>query len=152
MDIIKYFKDQRWIPLYIAELKNRLRKDKNLSDIANPAKAVENLGLTGEVETHTHDKRYALITDTNREIGRIDKRIDDTIINMNENQNSLNVEFKKYCTAQDFNNYKRNFHVGTTSPANPPENCIWFDTTSGRETVKVFISGQWRTFGAVWKG
>lgn len=40
------------------EALNRLRIDKNLSDVESKDKARENLGLTGDVSTHHHDAHY----------------------------------------------------------------------------------------------
>ena len=48
----------KWKPLYVAYLRNRLRKDKNLSDVENKEEARGNLGLLNEVTDHWHDSRY----------------------------------------------------------------------------------------------
>lgn len=62
MAIIKFKdNDNTWKAVdkeLIMAIKNRLRCDKNLSDIIDRTKARENLGLIGDVTTHHHDGRY----------------------------------------------------------------------------------------------
>lgn len=62
MAIIKFRdNDNTWKALdreLIMAIKNRLRCDKNLSDVIDRSKARENLGLIGDVTTHHHDGRY----------------------------------------------------------------------------------------------
>lgn len=49
----------KWVTLYANAIRNRLRRDKNLSDLFSYADARRNLGLTGENNnTHYHDSRY----------------------------------------------------------------------------------------------
>ena len=60
MATIKYHNnDGTWVSLYTDAIKNRLRKDKNLSDLLDKAEARKNLELTGDNNhTHYHDDRY----------------------------------------------------------------------------------------------
>lgn len=63
MATVKYLAEdkdgnKKWLGIYVAELINRLRRDKNLDDVANKAEARKNLELTGEVPDHWHDARY----------------------------------------------------------------------------------------------
>lgn len=62
MAVIKFRdNDNTWKPVdreLIMAIKNRLRCDKNLSDVIDRTKVRENLGLVGDVTTHHHDGRY----------------------------------------------------------------------------------------------
>lgn len=60
MATIKYHNnDGDWVSLYVDAINNRLRKDKNLSDLLDKAAARTNLELTGDNNhTHYHDDRY----------------------------------------------------------------------------------------------
>lgn len=59
MALLKFKKNTKWYSLYVNELLNRLRKDKNLSDVDDVAKSRENLGIFGDNNiTHFHDSRY----------------------------------------------------------------------------------------------
>lgn len=60
MATIKYHNNNGdWVSLYADAIKNRLRKDKNLSDLLDVAEARKNLELTGDNNhTHYHDDRY----------------------------------------------------------------------------------------------
>ena len=53
----------KWLPLYVAYLRNRLRRDKNLSDVENKKDARGNLELLNEVTDHWHDTRYVPMID-----------------------------------------------------------------------------------------
>lgn len=57
---IKFKKDKNsWEQIYGNEINNRLRKDKNLSDVNDKAEARKNLELAGDNNTtHFHDDRY----------------------------------------------------------------------------------------------
>ena len=57
---IKFKKDENsWEQIYGNEINNRLRKDKNLSDINDKAESRKNLELVGDNNTtHFHDDRY----------------------------------------------------------------------------------------------
>lgn len=59
MAILKYRDNEGFKSLYTDAIKNRLRKDLNLSDVENIQEARENLELTGDNNhTHYHDDRY----------------------------------------------------------------------------------------------
>ena len=59
MGLLKYKTLEGWKALYSGYLRNMLRKDRNLSDLANTEQARINLGLHGsENQTHYHDDRY----------------------------------------------------------------------------------------------
>lgn len=60
MATIKYqTSDKGWVSLYADAIKNRLRKDKNLSDVLDKAEARKNLEIIGDNNTtHFHDSRY----------------------------------------------------------------------------------------------
>lgn len=57
---IKFKKDKNsWEQIYGNEINNRLRKDKNLSDVNDKAESRKNLELIGNSNTtHFHDSRY----------------------------------------------------------------------------------------------
>lgn len=57
---IKFKKDKNsWEQIYGNEINNRLRKDKNLSDVNDKAESRKNLELVGDNNTtHFHDNRY----------------------------------------------------------------------------------------------
>lgn len=57
---IKFKKDKNsWEQIYGNEINNRLRKDKNLSDVNDKAESRKNLELVGDNNTtHFHDDRY----------------------------------------------------------------------------------------------
>lgn len=57
---IKFKKDKNsWEQIYGNEINNRLRKDKNLSDVNDKAESRKNLELIGDNNTtHFHDNRY----------------------------------------------------------------------------------------------
>ena len=58
MSILKWKKNNKWISIYADAIKNRLMRTANLSDLTDKTAALQNLGLTGDVETHHHDSRY----------------------------------------------------------------------------------------------
>lgn len=58
MSILKWKKNNKWISIYADAIKNRLMRTANLSDLTDKTEALNNLGLTGDVETHHHDSRY----------------------------------------------------------------------------------------------
>lgn len=66
MAVMKYCKNKEWVDVS-RSTKNRLRFDKNLSDVKSTDDARKNLGLTGDVQTHNHDTRY--MTAINNETG-----------------------------------------------------------------------------------
>lgn len=58
MSILKWKKNNKWVSIYADAIKNRLMRTANLSDLTDKTAALNNLGLTGDVETHNHDARY----------------------------------------------------------------------------------------------
>ena len=59
MAILKWKQAEgEWYPLYSEAIKNLLKRDKNLSDLHDPATARKNLGIIGEITEHWHDRRY----------------------------------------------------------------------------------------------
>lgn len=59
MPVLKWWNGDKWLPLYIDKINNKLDKDKNLSDLVSIEEARSNLGLIGNNnETHFHDQRY----------------------------------------------------------------------------------------------
>ena len=58
MSILKWKKNNKWISIYADAIKNRLMRTANLSNLTDKTAALNNLGLTGDVETHHHDSRY----------------------------------------------------------------------------------------------
>lgn len=58
MSILKWKKNNKWISIYADAIKNRLMRTANLSDLTDKTAALNNLGLTGDVEIHHHDSRY----------------------------------------------------------------------------------------------
>ena len=83
--------ESKWVPLYVNNIKGRLRKDKNLEDIPDKAAARKALELDGFVDTHEHleykkgisdlwdaiDKKYTELHDFAagiREAGKSDQK------------------------------------------------------------------------------
>ena len=64
-----------WVQLYGSVLQNRLRRDKNLSDLTDASEARKNLGLFGDVTEHNHNTQYMPIF--NRIEGKIDREIEE---------------------------------------------------------------------------
>lgn len=64
--LLKIKKDiNEWYSFYSNAIRNRLRRDKNLSDVMDVQAARENLGLTGDNNhTHYHDDRYKSLINT----------------------------------------------------------------------------------------
>lgn len=64
-----------WVQLYGSILRNRLRRDKNLSDLTDIEEALKNLGLFGDVVTHNHDTLYKPLFEKIE--GKLDQEIED---------------------------------------------------------------------------
>jgi hypothetical protein len=56
-----------WISLYADAIKNRLRRDLNLSDATDKAACRKNIELVGEVSDHYHDNRYLPLIEANKD-------------------------------------------------------------------------------------
>lgn len=114
MAILKYNDGKEWKSLYGQDIRNKLDKNKNLSDLTNKEEARQNLELTGDNNhTHYHDDRYIpliekekadRIAEDNRitqlvknELDKIDGSIDGTLNNINSSiteqiQNAIDKE------------------------------------------------------------
>lgn len=76
MAILKWQKGaNEWVQLYGDILRNRLRRDKNLSDLTDAEAARKNLGLFGDIVEHNHDTLYKPIFE--RMEGKIDREIEE---------------------------------------------------------------------------
>lgn len=113
---IKFKKDKNsWEQIYGNEINNRLRKDKNLSDVNDKAESRKNLELIGDSNTtHFHDSRYVpmieneknerkaettqLRTDLNAETANRTKDKEDiskTLVKVQNNINTTVADTKK---------------------------------------------------------
>ena len=113
---IKFKKDKNsWEQIYGNEINNRLRKDKNLSDVNDKAESRKNLELVGDNNTtHFHDSRYVpmieneknerktetsqLRTDLNTETANRTKDKEDiskTLVKVQNNINTTVADTKK---------------------------------------------------------
>ena len=73
---------EEWIPFYVDAIKNRLRRDLNLSDVFDVQATRDNIGLSGvNNHTHYHDDRY---------IPKIDKEVNTRKQEITNLTNSLN--------------------------------------------------------------
>lgn len=65
MSFIKFKKNaNEWISFYVEAIRNRLRRDKNLSDVLDINQSRINLGLNGDDNiTHFHDSHYLPLID-----------------------------------------------------------------------------------------
>lgn len=88
MAILKWQKgNNEWVQLYGSALRNRLRRDKNLSDLTNATEAKKNIGLYGDVPDHHHDSRYMPIL--SRIEGKVDTEISDRKADAKSMENTL---------------------------------------------------------------
>lgn len=96
--VLKFKKTlQEWIPFYVDAIKNRLRRDLNLSDVFDVQATRDNIGLSGiNNHTHYHDDRY---------IPKIDKEVNtrkQEIANLtNSLNNKLTTEHNERIAADD---------------------------------------------------
>ena len=89
MAILKWQKGaNEWVQLYGSTLRNRLRRDKNLSDLTNATEAKKNLGLYGDVSDHHHDSRYLPMIQT------LDGKLSTEIEDRKSNLKSLASEMR----------------------------------------------------------
>ena len=150
MNIIRFLKGKEWIPLYFKELKNRTRRDKNLSDLNDIAEARKNLGLVGEVDSHTHDDMYLRASDVSKEISATKKVLEDSIRSAN-----LRIDVIKDSTVSNLKKDidtkldKSMIYVGDEAPAGA-DDMIWFCTKPNNVSIKTFRNNKWLTAGAVW--
>lgn len=149
MRLLRFLKDGKWLPLYLGQIKNRLRKDLNLSDVMDVAEARKNLELTGDVETHNHDKRYQQMIDQAKQ--EVYKKIDDIKIQMNQLKVSLEEIKEINNTIKDDKLDKRCIVVGPAFVGNPREGDIWLNTTSGQRIVRAYHNGTWILYSGVWE-
>ena len=91
MAVLKWKKDATtWVSLYYNAFKNRLRRDKNLSDLTNRPDARKNLELVGEVTDHWHDERYKPMLTQLR--GDLDKAVTSLNATINTKINGLEAQ------------------------------------------------------------
>lgn len=152
MEVIRYLKDQKWLPLYIKELKNRLRKDKNLADLPNRDEAIKNLGLTGDVISHSHDSRYPTKDLVNTMLEKVNQKVENAILDVkitNSGVDSKIFELRDSVIEKKLD--AKMIHVGSLPPSNPESNTIWFCTIPNNTCIKVYYQGEWIVFGSVWQ-
>ena len=151
MNILRFLKQSQWIPLYFKELKNRLRRDKNLSDIENLNKARENLGLSGDVSTHNHDSIYIRKDDMERHMDDLGRKVDDSIIELTTKLNNINSGQTDMISKVDSKKLDKDMlYVGPNAPIGV-QGKVWFCTKSGEICLRVFDDGTWKTAGAIWQ-
>lgn len=92
--VLKFKKTlKEWIPFYVDAIKNRLRRDLNLSDVFDVQATRDNIGLSGiNNHTHYHDDRY---------IPKIDKEIDTRKQEITSLSNKLTTEHIERIAADD---------------------------------------------------
>jgi hypothetical protein len=92
---------QEWIAFYVEAIRNRLRRDLNLSDVLDIQAARDNLGLNGDNNhTHYHDDRYIPLIDKVQ--GNLDNEISDRKTADNILENKMNTAAQQL--SQDINN------------------------------------------------
>lgn len=149
MRLFRFLKDGKWLPLYLGQIRNRLRKDLNLSDVLDVAKARENLELTGEVESHYHDKRYLPLIDKAKQ--EVLRKCDDINIDLSQTKEQLTTLSQKITKTNNNKMDNDRITVGETFTGNPKQGDIWFDTKADAHLVKVFYGGKWVSFSGVWE-
>lgn len=77
--ILKFRKNiSEWYSLYANAIKNRLRRDLNLSDVCDVQETRDNIGLSGDNNhTHYHDDRYIPIIE--KRINELDNKVNNLI-------------------------------------------------------------------------
>lgn len=149
MRLLRFLKDGQWLPLYLGQLKNRLRKDLNLSDLMSVEEARKNLELVGEVETHHHDTRYKQMIDQAKQ--EVYKKVDDIKIQMDQ----LKVELDEIKTINNtIKNNKmdnRRLVVGPAFSGSPREGDVWLNTSAGDHIVRAYHNGAWILYSGVWE-
>jgi hypothetical protein len=149
MDMLRILKDGEWLPIYFKELKNRLRRDKNLADVNSVSEARKNLGLTGEVDSHVHDDRYIKKSDYDIDIANHKKVLEDEI-------QALSLRFDNlYKTANNAlteinSSVSKDMLVVSSSKPSGAQGKVWINTTENKISLNVYDGGKWKTVGAVW--
>jgi hypothetical protein len=94
MAVLKWKNTKEWVALYVDAIKNRLRRDLNLSDLTNKQDARKNIELIGDNNhTHYHDDRYLpAIEKEGLERKASDKEILDAIKRLDDRLESVKRE------------------------------------------------------------
>lgn len=151
MNVLSFFKDKEWIPLYFKELANRLRRDKNLSDLKDKTEALQNLGLDGTVETHNHDTLYPRKDDIEKALANNKKVLEDSIRETNGRVDTIvNDNLAGLSEKIDTKLDKNMIYVGTNEPA-ASEGMLWFCIKNGEVSIRAYSGNKWYTAGAVWQ-
>lgn len=173
MAVLKWKKDPNnktqkgWISLYTDAINERLRKDKNLSDVDNINEGRKNLGLVGDVSdinendalTHNHDKRYnhlidlakqALTTYVDNKISEVKTTIAavNSSIAQEEKNRKQDIESSEAKIKETFSN----FYVSATKPPSPiNDKTIWFCTKNNEQAIYYYTGNRWVAFGSYYK-
>lgn len=90
--------EKKWVPLYVDALNNRLSADRNLGDLRDTSKALENLHLTGNVTTHTHkaydDGLKSLDAELKDAVEQLKEQINEAKQSMTDSHASRAYDFK----------------------------------------------------------
>ena len=157
MKLIRMLDNQgSWYPLYFREIKNRVRRDKNLSDIHDIVEARNNLGLGPdaiftESTGHSHEQYMtseqvnSLVTNLfQQQIQPVIAQMEATLNNTNSAIQSLNEQLDDYLK-------KELIVISQTVPSQPKDNMIWFCTAPSNHHIEVYTNGAWYKIGAVWQ-
>lgn len=149
MAVLKWKKDATtWIGFYLDALRNRLRRDKNLSDVLNKQAARDNLELSGvNNQTHYHDDRYLPLINKETQ----DRTAEDVLINSKLKALTTKVDTNDATIFNNITNLTQEvsdlkYFIGPNDPGASGSR-VWFDTAT--RTVKVCNGGGWIPFGAV---
>ena len=173
MALLKWKKDSNdttqkgWVSLYTNAINERLRKDKNLSDVDDINESRKNLGLVGDVSdinendalTHNHDKRYkhlidlakqALVTYVDDKISEVKTAIAalDSNIAQEEKNRKQNIESSENKMKEAY----PSFYVSATEPTSPiNDKTIWFCTSNNEQAIYYYTGNRWVAFGSYYK-
>jgi hypothetical protein len=136
----------QWVALYANEIRNRLRVDMNLSDIADKLLARKNLELDGDNnQTHYHDSRY--MPKIQEAEARMNQRINDEAVSRDNSDQDLQTSINNLNIRVD--NVVQTLIVQSGAPSNPTNGMtVWFDTNE--KIIKVYLNGAWVPFGAAY--